>query len=355
VPEDAHAQLPPRVVGDRIYLASGQGEVRVLKRETGEQVWSRELDDKLSTGPGVGAGMVLVGTREAEVIALDANDGSERWRGRVSSEMLARPVVAGKRLIVQTTDGKLAALDMADGRQLWIHSRSIPKLTLRGSSTPLVLGRRVVAGFADGKLVALDIDTGDVQWEATVAVSRGRNDLERLVDIDGLFAADNGVIYVTSYQGRVAALSADDGSTIWAREMSSYTGLALGTRQVFVSDADGNIWALDANTGATLWRQDRLRGREPSAPAVIDGAVVVADYDGYVHWLSVEDGEFIARQSLGRLWDRFQVNWGSDEPDEEPHRSVSAPPLVSGQTLYIRDNVGALAALRVGPSAPTGR
>ncbi len=351
VPEDSHAQLPLSVMDGRIYLADGRGEVSVLNADTGKVIWSRELDDALDAGPGVGAGMIFVATREAEVVALDQKDGAERWRARVSSEMLAQPKVAGKLLIVQTIDGKLSALDVDSGQRVWSHSRSIPKLTLRGSSTPLLMGERVVAGFADGKLVALDIKTGELLWETAVAVSRGRNDLERLVDIDGLFESVDGVIYVTSYQGRVAALSTEDGSTIWARKMSSYTGLVVGDKQIFVSDVEGNVWALDANTGATLWRQKNLRGRELSAPAVLGDNVIVADYDGYIHWLSEEDGEFVARQNLSQVWGRFQVDWGSDEDVEEPHRSVTTPPLVANRILYVRDNVGELAAFRLAATA----
>ncbi|NOX76203.1 MAG: outer membrane protein assembly factor BamB [Gammaproteobacteria bacterium] len=352
VPEDAHAQLPLSVVDGRIYLADGRGEVSVLSADTGEVIWSRELGDALDAGPGVGAGMIFVATREAEVVALDQKDGAERWRVRISSEMLAQPKVAGKLLIVQTVDGKLSALDVDSGKRVWSHSRSIPKLTLRGSSTPLLMGERVVAGFADGKLVALDIKTGELLWETTVGESRGRNDLERLVDIDGLFESVDGVIYAASYQGRVVALSAEDGGTIWARKMSSYTGLAVGGKQIFISDVEGNVWALDANTGATLWRQKNLRGRELSAPAVLGDDVIVADYDGYVHWLSDEDGEFVARQSLDELWGRFRMVWDSDEDAEEPHRSVTVPPVVSHQVLYLRDNVGALAAFQLPATAP---
>jgi outer membrane protein assembly factor BamB len=258
--------------------------------------------------------------------------------------MLSPPVVAGDLLVVQTIDGKVATYKTATGKKMWTYERSIPKLTLRGTSAPLVVGESVFAGFSDGRLLSLSLATGELLWETTVAVPHGRTDLERLVDIDGLFSAADGTVYVSSYQGRVAAISAADGNVLWARDMSSYTGLTVSGNHIFITDAGSRVWALDKRTGATLWRQDSLFGRELSAPVVQGNTVVVADFDGYVHWLSQDDGEIVARQSLDHVWSEVRYLWDDEELDDEAHRSVTVSPMVADGTLYVRDNLGALTA-----------
>jgi outer membrane protein assembly factor BamB len=351
LPKSAHVQMPPRVVDGQLFLANAGGDVGRLDVRTGSLAWVTTLDDKLTGGPGAGGGLVLAGTRKAQLVALDADSGKERWRGRLSSETLAVPQVAGDLVIVQCIDGQVLALDRNDGKQRWNYSHNTPALTLRGTSSPLVVDERVIAGFADGVLVSLSLKTGEVQWESTVAIPRGRNDLERLVDIDGLFRAEDGVIYVASYQGRIAAVASGDGNILWARDMSSYVGLTVGESQVFVTDAQGQVWALDRRTGATLWRQDKLKDREVSAPALVGGQVAVADFEGYVHWLSSDDGRFTARSSMDQAWARFRYVWPNvDGPDEKPPlRSVTTPPLAAGNELLVRDNLGALAVFRVEP------
>lgn len=346
VPESAHAQLPVKVEGDRVYLASRRGEVAVLNSDDGSQYWRVALGEALSGGPGLGEKRVFVATREAELIALDKATGAEQWRQRISSEMLAAPAVENNRLIVQTIDGKVSVFDTATGNKIWVYARTIPKLTLRGTSEPLVVNDKIIAGFSDGRLLGLSLETGELLWETTIAVPRGRTDLERLVDIDGLFQAADGVVYVSSFQGRVAAISVSDGNILWARDMSSYTGLAIGENQIFVTDAESKVWALDGRTGATLWRQDKLAGRELSTPAVVDAAVAVADYAGFVHWLSRDDGQFIARNSLSATWEKVRYVW-DDEEQDEGYRSVSVLPLAVENTLYVRDNVGALTVFQV--------
>ncbi|MCF6257245.1 MAG: outer membrane protein assembly factor BamB [Gammaproteobacteria bacterium] len=351
VPEYAHAQLPVVIDMDveankdkKIYVASRRGEVAAHATKNGDVLWQISMNEALTGGPGVGAGLLFVGTREAELVALDKNNGAERWRQRISSEMLATPVVAGEFLVVQTIDGRISVHKTTTGKKLWSYERSIPKLTLRGTSVPLVVNEAVLAGFSDGRLLSLSLATGELLWETTIAVPHGRTDLERLVDIDGLFRAADGVVYVSSYQGRVAAVSIEDGNVLWARDMSSYTGLTVSEEQIFITDATSRVWALDGRTGATLWRQDSLLGRELSVPVVQGNTLVVADYDGFVHWLSQDDGGFVARKSLDKVWSTLRYIWDSDESAEKVYRSVSVSPLVDAGTLYVRDNTGALAA-----------
>ena len=351
VPYYAHAQLPPLAVDNKLYIASIGGNVSLLDTENGKLIWSVSLNENLTSGLGISENLILVGSRKAEIVALEKNTGKERWRVSATSEMLALPLVSGHTLYVQTIDGKMTALDTETGKLIWSYSHDIPKLTLRGTASPILDGNQVIAGFANGKLVSLNAQTGEVNWQAAITVPRGRTDLERLSDIDGLFQATNGSVYVTSYQGRVASVSLTDGTIQWARKMSSYNGLAVTAGQIYISDIEGQVWSLDARTGATLWRQDNLTGRKISNPVVMDNAVVVADYDGFIHWLSVEDGQFIARQSMDEVWNEAnEPDYGMFSDDivtEGFPRLVTVSPYVINNTLYVRDNTGALAAFQV--------
>jgi outer membrane protein assembly factor BamB len=358
VPKRQYAQMAPKVVGKDIILTNAYGNVGILDATTLSLKWVDTLEEKLSSNPGVSDGLVLVGTNKAKLIAFDKNSGQERWRSQLSSEMLAAPVDAHGIIITQCVDGRVQAFNTDTGKPLWNYGHTTPALTLRGTADPLVVGSNVVVAFADGKVASLDIKTGKEQWVSTVASPRGRSELERLVDIDGLFQSRDGVIYVASFQGNIAALSAEDGRTLWTRDMSSYTGLVLGEGQIFITDAESHVWCLDTRTGATLWRQDKLVGRELSAPAYLNQTVAVADYAGYVHWLSPDDGSFLARTSMKKAWSKFEYNWPEETEalDQAPLRSVTTPPVAWDNTLLVRDNTGTLAAFHVSPLAvaPTG-
>jgi outer membrane protein assembly factor BamB len=323
--DEQFVNLVPAAYGDHLYVASRRGRVTAVNAETGKRDWEVKTKAAVSAGPGVGEGLVLLGTSDAEVLALDAADGTQLWRVRVGSEVLAVPQIDLGRVIVQTVDGNIAALDANDGRQLWIYDRSVPVLTLRGTSTPAVQHGAVIAGFANGKLVALSADSGFVAWETSVAIPQGRSELERMVDIDADPVIAGGAVYVTSFQGRVAVLDIQNGNSGWKREMSSHTGLGVDFSQVYVTDDLSNVWALSRSTGATEWKLDKLAYRGLTGPEPFDEYVAVGDAEGYVHLLSRYDGSIAARVRV----------------DKE---GIKAKPLSLRDVLYVYGNSGTLAA-----------
>jgi outer membrane protein assembly factor BamB len=316
--------------GDGVLFASdASGTVAAIDAGSGAQRWRVELPQPASSGPGTGDGLVVVGGVEGGVYALSAADGSERWTARASSEVLAPPAVSGGVVVVRAQDGRLFGFDAADGNRRWVFDRGVPLLTLRGSGAPVIADGVVYAGYDNGKVVALNLSDGVLRWEQTLAQPDGRTELERMVDIDGELAFGNGELFAASYRGQVGALTPDNGRVVWSRDFSSAAGVALAGDKLVVVGEDGAVAALDVRSGTALWKQEGLAWRWPGSPVVVGGHVLVGDFEGWLHWLSLEDGSFSARQRMG---------------DE----GIRATPLVVGDVVYVASAEGELAAWRVG-------
>lgn len=317
--------LVPVIDGEQMFIADRKGRVVALNAETGKENWQVKTETAISAGPGAGSDLVLVGTSDAEVLALSSDDGSLLWRTGVSSEVLSIPQVDIDKVIIQSSDGNITALAVDNGEQLWVHDRSVPVLTLRGTSTPAVESGLVVAGFANGKLVGLSAEKGFPVWEVSIAIPQGRSEIDRLVDIDGDPVIVGGVVYVATYQGRIAVIEAQTGNTGWQRDMSSHVGLGVDFSQVYVTDDESNVWALSRSTGASEWKLDELLNRNLTAPAPFDEYVAVGDLEGYVHLLSRYDGHIAARAQIDS-------------------KGIRTKPLVKDGILYIYGNSGKLSA-----------
>lgn len=320
--------LRPAAAGEYVYAAGREGNVAALRLSDGKELWRTDLEAPISAGPGYGDGLVLLGTTDARVLALRADNGELLWEAPVSSEVMAPPRAADGVVAVHTIDGRITGLSSGSGERLWAYDRNAPVLTLRGTSAPALARGLVLAGFDSGHVAALVARDGRLLWERSVAVPRGRSELERLVDIDANPVVVDDTLYVTTYQGRIAALNLERGQLLWAREMSSYSALDVGPGRVFVTDDIGQVWALDRRTGATFWKQDKLRYRAVTGPAVFGEYVVVGDFDGYLHWLSREDGRFVARTRVGSA-------------------AVIAQPTVVDGTLVVLSDDGQVSAWRV--------
>ena len=103
-------------------------------------------------------------------------------------------------------------------------------------------------------------------------------------------------IFVVGFQGRVAMLALDSGQIWWARDASSYRGFTMDDDNLYLTNADSVVIAMKRSDGAVLWEQDSMKRRGLTAPAIDGDALVVGDFEGYVHWLDKATGEIVARQ-----------------------------------------------------------
>jgi outer membrane protein assembly factor BamB len=88
------------------------------------------------------------------------------------------------------------------------------------------------------------------------------------------------------------------------------------------------VYAYNRDGGTSAWKNDKLAFRSVSTPVSYGRTVAVGDYQGYVHFLSREDGAFLARAATD----------GS---------AISSTPLVAGSNLIFQTQNGTVTAIAV--------
>ncbi|WP_020648563.1 outer membrane protein assembly factor BamB [Solimonas variicoloris] len=323
-----YSELTLALEPDALFAADVKGRIYAFDPKTGHRIWRAPTKKRVISGPTVNGEAVLAGTMDGEIVAVKRADGAALWSTRLSSEALSPPASDGSRVFMRTGDGKIYGLDAQSGAELWSADRTVPNLTLRGLSPPAVLGGRVYVGLDNGRVLALRTSDGQVLWEQVVAAPTGRNELERITDIDAPLLSDGGELYAASFGGEVACLDDDTGQILWRRSVKSYSGMARTESAVVVTDEAGTVWGLDPATGAALWKNEDLKYRQLSAPAVFKGWVVAGDYKGYLHWFDPKDGHLVAR-----------IRAGSDP--------IRVAPVAGEDLLYVLNAEGDITAVRI--------
>ncbi|HBF50651.1 MAG TPA: outer membrane protein assembly factor BamB [Massilia sp.] len=320
-------QFSPALAGNTLVVASADGEIARVEAADGRPMWRIKAGSNLTAGVGTDNNVIVVGAAKGVLMAFDM-DGKALWKTQLSSEILSSPAVGQGMVVARSIDNRIVGIDAATGEKKWTVQRPSPPLTLRSAPGMLVHEQDVIVAQPAGKLTSFLMATGAPRWEVEVGVARGATELERVTDIGGAPVIFESDVCAVSYQGRVACFELASGSPRWNRDLSSEVGVAVDQRFVFAADDKGAVHAFARDSGASAWKNDKLAFRGLSTPLSYGRAVAVGDYQGYIHFLSREDGTFLARAALD----------GS---------AVSGTPLVAGSNLIFQTQNGTVAAIAV--------
>lgn len=312
--------LKPAAAGSNVYVSANNGNIMALDGTTGRTLWKAKTDVDITTGPGSDGSVTAVAGEKGAVYAFDTS-GKQIWKKQVNGEVLSAPLVGNGLVVVRTTDTRVLALDAQTGERRWIYQRSQTPLNLRAAMGMVFAGDGIVMGFPGGKLGVLTPGNGVLRWESAVSYPKGVSEIERLNDVTGEPMVSGRQVCATTFQGRIACLELANGQPQWGKDFSSPTGPAQDDNVIYASDEQSVVFAFDRQNGNERWKNNELRYRRLGAPLVLGRSVVMGDFEGYVHFLSRDDGTVLARMKTD----------GS---------AISAAPVVAGQTLVVQTRDG---------------
>ena len=306
----------PLIVGDRVYVQDGTGEVHAFDAATGDGVWSSEPTG-FNIGPfgvAVGDGRVYAVYGSTGVVALDIDSGEELWVSEITATPTTgidiQPLFFDGLVFASTVPvslggiytggdrGVLHALDAATGEVRWtfdtVDSEDLwgnPDVNSGGGSwyPPAIDADRglVYWGVANpapfpgtaefpnassrpgpnlytNSAVALDIQTGDPRWyHQVVPHDLFDRDLVHTMLVD---LGDGDIVVTTGKGGTVVGIDPDRGEPLWEtavglhdnddlEELSGATVVAPGTYGGVLTPpawADGTVYVATVNAPTEL-------------------------------------------------------------------------------------------------------
>lgn len=291
-------KVHPYIGNQAIYVA-GASSVSAWNKNTGKLLWKTEIGEQISAGVNgsyVNTPSIYIGTSTGNAISINASTGKIQWIERLSSQVLSVSPEKKGRVAFRTIDGKLHGLASDSGELIWQRSQRTPVLTLMGASVPVIVGPLVISGFDNGKVAAYQLQTGKPAWEVTLALPRGRTELERLVDVDGKIKQLGNALFAASVNGSTDGIDLARGAIAWGKKFSTSTGVTGDPQGLYSTDDKGNIWKLQPQTGNPVWSIDDLLRYEPTLPALVSSSLIVlGDKKGNIHWINTATGKFVAR------------------------------------------------------------
>jgi outer membrane protein assembly factor BamB len=323
--------LGPALDQGNVFAASNKGEVLAVTLESGRHLWEKNLKLPLSAGPVAGAGIVVVGSSKGHVDRARRGHRPVLWRVRVNSELLSAPAIGERVVVLRSVDGRLRGLDLQSGKEMWSVEQQVPRLSLRGTATP------VISHGMSRSAASTTARSWPSRWPT--AIRSGTRPCPRRT------AAPSSSAWSTSTRrcGWSATMSMRSDSRgvprcsrwIQGRSGGRTTCRAIAalpwTARVSTSRRPTAIViALRQRDGSEAWHNNKIKRRSLSTPVMTSTAIVVADYQGYVHWLDKKTGALVAGTQVAKY-------------------RVTNPPVAAGDTVVVMTDAGELAAFRATP------
>lgn len=288
----------PVAEGGVVYAASQSGQLSAFDQTTGAKRWSIDLKTRLLAGVAVTGNVIAVVDADQQLRGFDLT-GRQLWKVALGNDVTTRPVGVGGVFIVRPIDYSVVAYAAQNGAQNWVYTRQLPPLTLRGEAPVEVSNGRVYAGLPGGRFVGLDINNGQVLWEGLLASPSGTTEIERISDVTGAPVYNFREVCGATFQGRLGCLDATSGRTLWAQDFSAPNGASVDDRYVIAANELGDLFAFSRNGGKRAWKVENFERRGATTPVATGRAVVLGDFEGYVHFVGRDDGRTLNRLRVG--------------------------------------------------------
>ena len=278
-----------------IFAIDPDGQISAYKGK--ERLWKSKITkQELTAGVEAAEGIVVVGNRKGQLFALDQATGEQKWTTQLSGAILSPSLIQSGRVITIANDGTIFAHDAVSGQQVWAYKLPNVQFSLRGQPAPVRLDdRTIVVASANAYVYGLDVISGVPRFQRRVAISEGRSDIQRLIDIVGDPVVAGQYLVTTSFQGQVTVTDLTTQRVVWSEDASSTNRPEVSGDKVFVSTVDGKLNAYSLSTGELAWQNEELLNRQLSNPVMLGQNLVVGDLDGVIHLIDPASGKLLGR------------------------------------------------------------
>jgi len=332
----------PVVGGGRLYAVDTEGVVHAFDAATGAPAWSSRIevarnlaDAAFGGGASFAGGRVYATIGTGDVVALDAATGAQIWRVKPAGPLRGSPTIAFNAVYVMTQDNQIHALNIADGTPVWQDAAASGQSGVFGVAAPAAGQGTVIAGYSTGELVAYRYENGRNLWSDALSRTSISTQVGTLTDVDADPIIDSGQVFALGQGGRMAAYELTTGQRIWELTLAGISTPAVAGEWVFTLTDDSRLLAIARGTGRIRWITQLDRWRKPkdregpifwTGPVLANSRLWIASSQGEIRSVDIQTGESTVFTKL----------------DD----SISLPPIVAGDTLYLLDDSGRITAWR---------
>jgi len=209
-------EVPVVDAGENVVAVDVESHVRAYEKRTGEEAWHFDMDVQSAVQAApllLDSRYMVIATDAGHVVMLRAESGEKVWERDIGAPVYASPAASEGVIVLPTTRGRLVALSADTGETLWEYV--LARDDARFSGVAVGEGQ-VLVGATDQQVRSLDLGSGGMDWE---------------VELDGVVTAPpqivNGHVYVGTLGSQLVALDRKSGREVWSVDLKGRVKSAM--------------------------------------------------------------------------------------------------------------------------------
>jgi len=297
--------VQPIVANNTVYTLDSRSKLSAFDIKTGKKKWAVETiynDNKDSGAIGGGiayaSNKIYVTNGFKYLLSLNSKDGSLSWKVSLNAPARSAPTVANDKIYLITINNQLLVFSTKDGSLIWSYTGIENTTNLLGSVSPAVNSSIVVLPLSSGELIGLRPENGRVVWGDSISKTQATGTLLSIADIRGQPVIDKGVVYASSYSGRMVALDEITGKRLWQKEIGSGEMPWSADETVFIINTEQRLIALTRKAGEIRWvtnltyRKKKKKDQPIWTGPVLAGArLILASNKGHILEIDPQTGK----------------------------------------------------------------
>lgn len=346
----------PVVAGGKLYVVDTKAKLRAFDAQSGALLWTSQIGDAKDVAGGISwltgemtgnAGSVFGGGVSAEgdrvfatnglgdIAAFNAANGEQIWMKRPGGPLRGAPGVGNGNVYAMSQDNQIFALKTSDGTQEWTRAGTLETANVFGVAAPSLAQGTVVAGYSSGELSAYRYENGQEVWQDVLARTSISTAVASLSDVDADPVIDQGRVFAVGQGGRMVSLELVTGQRLWEINLAGIQTPWVAGEWLFVVTDESKLLCISRATGKVRWQAELPRYRnvkKKQNPISWEGPVLAGN-------------RLVLVSSTGEMVNVSPTD-GTVQSTVELKSSVTLPPIVANNTLYILGDDGRLTAWR---------
>lgn len=292
--------LKPAVYDQKVYAVSRDGLLVSLDSKTGKVLSSKNLNNDITGGVLIANNLLFVGTKSGDLWAINPVDFETIWRAELKGEMTNLPEVDDNQILARTINGVVSSFDFK-GKLQWRYYLDESIYGLLGNSKPVLAGGLAVIANNSGFLTILKAKDGVLLAEQKMAIPKGANKADQLIDLDANPLVNKEIMFGSSYHSNVFAMDLSKGSLVWQNKdfFTNQDFVLSGDLLIFI-DQKGDLIGLNQKDGKLVFENKDYQWRKLSPPILINNKIASIDFEGYFYLFDSSSGKLLSVNKVAK-------------------------------------------------------